>query len=131
MEVTSSAVETTTVVEIPISSIKVNTRLRATDHDKVRDIAESVEGLGRLLHPICVSNHGDEYHLLSGLHRLESFKYLKRRTIPATIQEADPLLEELIEVEENLVSAKLSAIDEARFIVRWEYILKQLSLIHI
>ena len=76
MEVTSSAVETTTVVEIPISSIKVNTRLRATDHDKVRDIAESVEGLGRLLHPICVSNHGDEYHLLSGLHRLESFKYL-------------------------------------------------------
>ena len=127
MEVTSSAVETTTVVEIPISSIKVNTRLRATDHDKVRDIAESVEGLGRLLHPICVSNHGDEYHLLSGLHRLESFKYLKRRTIPATIQEADPLLEELIEVEENLVSAKLSAIDEARFIVRWEDILKQLG----
>lgn len=110
------------IVEIPLNRLKVTTRLRSTDPDKVTDIAESVEGIG-LLHPITVSRHGEWFHLLSGLHRVESFRKLGRETIPATIKEADPLIEELIEVEENLVSSRLSAIDEARFIVRWEEIL--------
>ena len=127
MAATPVPVDTTTVVEIPISKIKVNTRLRGTNHDRVLDIAESVRGLGRLLHPICVSKHGDWFHLLSGMHRVEAFRHLKQETIPATIQDPDPLIEELIEVEENLVSSRLSAIDEARFIVRWEKILQQLG----
>lgn len=114
------------VVEIPIDRIKVNTRLRATDHDKVRDISESVEGVG-LLHAITVSKHGEWFHLLDGMHRVESFRLLKRKTIPATIRDADPLIDELIEVEGNLCSAKLSPLDEARFIVRWEEILSKLG----
>ena len=114
------------VVEIPIDRIKVNTRLRATDHDKVRDISESVEGVG-LLHAVTVSKHGDWFHLLDGMHRVESFRLLERKTIPATIRDADPLIDELIEVEGNLCSAKLSPLDEARFIVRWEEILSKLG----
>ena len=90
------------------------------------DIAESVEGIG-LLHPITVSQHDEWFQLLSGMHRLESFRQLGRETIPANIKESDPLIEELIEVEENLVSSRLSAIDEARFIVRWEEILTALG----
>jgi len=113
---------TVVVVEIPLNRIKVTTRLRGTDTQKVTDIAESVEGVG-LLHPITVSSRDDGFYLLSGMHRLEAFRQLGRQTIPATIKEADPLIEELIEVEENLVSSRLSAIDEARFIVRWEEIL--------
>ena len=46
------------VIEIPLKKIKVTTRLRGTDHQKVTDIAESVEGVG-LLHPITVSQHGE------------------------------------------------------------------------
>ena len=114
------------VVEIPLNRIKVSARLRATDQDKVTDISESVEGIG-LLHPITVSQHDEWFHLLSGMHRLESFRQLGRQTIPANIKESDPLIEELIEVEENLVSSRLSAIDEARFIVRWEEILTALG----
>jgi len=117
---------TVQVVEIPLNRIKVTTRLRGTDPQKVTDIAESVEGIG-LLHSITVSKHGDCFHLLSGMHRLEAFRQLGRQTIPATIKDADPLIEELIEVEENLVSSRLSAIDEARFIVRWEEILTALG----
>ena len=52
---------------------------------------------------------------------------LERQTIPATISDADPLVEELIEVEENLISSKLSAIDEARFLRRWEELLTALG----
>ena len=57
----------------------------------------------------------------------KAFRKLKRTTIPATVKDADPLIEELIEVEENLVSSSLSAIDEARFIVRWEELLSHLG----
>ena len=114
------------VVEIPLKRIKVSTRLRGTDEDKVTDLAESIEGIG-LLHPITVSRHGEWFHLLSGMHRLEAFRKLGRDTIPASINQSDPLIEELIEVEENLVSSRLTSIDEARFIVRWEEILTLLG----
>jgi len=114
------------VVEVPLKQIKVSTRLRGTDEDKVSDLAESISGIG-LLHPITVSRHGEWFHLLSGMHRLEAFRQLGRDTIPASINKSDPLIEELIEVEENLVSSRLTAIDEARFIVRWEEILTELG----
>ena len=122
---TPERASTIEVVEIPISKIKVSTRLRATDPDTVRDLAESVQGVG-LLHPICVSQKGDQFHLNSGMHRLEAFRLLERQSIPATISDADPLVEELIEVEENLISSTLSAIDEARFSRRWEELLMML-----
>ena len=114
------------VVEIPLKRIKVSTRLRGTDEDKVNDLVESIRGIG-LLHSITVSRHGEWFHLLSGMHRLEAFRQLGRDTIPASINKSDPLIEELIEVEENLVSSRLTAIDEARFIVRWEEILTELG----
>lgn len=117
---------TTEVAEIPINRIKVTTRLRATDEDKIRDLAESISGVG-LLHSITVSQKGDEYHLLAGNHRLEAHKLLGRKTIPATIKDADPLIEELIEIEENLISHRLSALQEALHIVRWEEILTKLG----
>jgi ParB-like chromosome segregation protein Spo0J len=47
-----------------------------------------VEGIG-LLHSITVSKHGDWFHLLSGMHRLEAFRQLGRQTIPATIKKTD------------------------------------------
>jgi ParB family transcriptional regulator, chromosome partitioning protein len=115
-----------TVVEIPLKRIKVSTRLRGTDEDAVKDLAESIGGIG-LLHSITVSRHGEWFHLLDGMHRLEAFRLLDRETIPATISESDPLIEELIEVEANLVSSKLTSIDESRFIVRWEEILESLG----
>ena len=114
------------VVEVPLKRIKISTRLRGTCEDKVTDLAESIEGIG-LLHPITVSKHGEWFHLLSGMHRLEAFRKLGRDTIPASINQSDPLIEELIEVEENLVSSRLTSIDEARFIVRWEEILTLLG----
>ena len=119
-------VATPSVVDVPITDIKVSTRLRSTDPDKIRDLAESIEGVG-LLHPITVSRKGNGFLLLAGNHRLESFRLLQRETIPATVQDADPLLEELIEVEENLISNRLSPIQEANHLVRWEELLTQLG----
>ena len=63
------------VVEVPISRIKVTTRLRATSEEKIQDLKESILGVG-LLHPITVSQKGENFHLLAGNHRLESVKSL-------------------------------------------------------
>ena len=117
---------TVKVVEIPISLIKVTTRLRATSPEKIADIAESISGLG-LLHPITVSQKGSHYLLLSGHHRLEAFKSLGRTTIPATLHEGDELMEQLVEIEENLCRQDLNAIQEAEHIKKWEELLTQLG----
>lgn len=114
------------VVEVPISRIKVTTRLRATSEEKIQDLAESIGGVG-LLHPITVSQKGENFHLLAGNHRLESAKSLGWKTIPVTIKSADPLIEELIEIEENLISHRLNSIQEATHLVRWEEILSSLG----
>ena len=100
------------VVDIPISSIRVLTRLRATSPEKIGDIAESISSVG-LLHPVAVSRRGDKYVLLSGHHRMEAFKVLGKDTIPASIRDADELTDQLVEVEENLCRSDLNAIQTA------------------
>ena len=103
MVASAERVATLAVIEVPLKQIKVSTRLRGTDEDKVNDLVESIRGIG-LLHSITVSRHGQWFHLLSGMHRLEAFRKLGRSTIPASINQSDPLIEELIQIEENLVA---------------------------
>ena len=123
---TSSASENAKIINIQVADVIVTTRLRTTDEDKIRDLSESIASIG-LLHPIAVAERDEKYVLLSGHHRLEAHKVLRRGHIPATIHEVDPLVEELIQVEENLMVSTLSAIDQATFIVRWEELLTQLG----
>ena len=110
------------VINIPIDSIKVNRRMRRTDEGKVEDLCESIKNLG-LLHPVSVAVKNGEYILLSGLHRVESFKLLKRSSIPATVRESTEHIDQLIECEENLIRSDLNAIQESRFIVKREELL--------
>lgn len=110
------------VINIPIDSIKVNRRMRRTDEGKVQDLCESISNLG-LLHPVSVAIKNGEYILLSGLHRVESFKLLKRSTIPATVRESTEHIDQLIECEENLIRSDLNSIQESRFIVKREELL--------
>ena len=123
---TSSASENAKIINIQVADVIVTTRLRTTDEDKIRNLSESIASIG-LLHPIAVAERDEKYVLLSGHHRLEAFKKLGRRCIPATVHEVDPLVEELIQVEENMMVSTLSAIDQATFIVRWEELLTQLG----
>ena len=92
--------QTVEVVEVDVNNIKVTTRLRNTSEEQVSELARSIEELG-ILHPITVSLKNGKYTLLSGHHRLEAYKQLGYETIPATIKEADPLIEKLVEVSEK------------------------------
>ena len=59
------------------------------------DLANSIKDIG-LLHPITVSKKDNFFYLISGNHRLHSFKYLQRTEIPATINGGNKLVDKLI-----------------------------------
>ena len=87
--------EPTETIEIPIDSIKINRRMRRTSEEAIEDLKQSILVCG-LLHPISVALKDGEYILLSGLHRIESFKLLGRTTIPATVRKSNNLIDQLI-----------------------------------
>ena len=79
------------------------------------------------MHPIQVAKQGDEYVLLSGNHRLNAFLNLGRETIPSVVRENDELVNQLVSIEENIVSKKMNAIEEANAIIKREEILTKLG----
>ena len=100
------------VINIPINKIRVNKRLREVNQNKIQELANSIKDIG-LLHPITVSKKDNFFYLISGNHRLHSFKYLQRTEIPATINGGNKLVDKLIEIEENLVDYSLTIIQES------------------
>ena len=114
------------LVDIPVADIKVLNRLRKTDAHKIQELAESIKDIG-LLHPIAVAEKDNEYVLLSGEHRLSSYKLLDKPTIPCVVRENNPLINQLVEVSENLCSNRLNAIEESNAIVMREKILIKLG----
>ena len=114
------------VIELPINKIKVINRMRKIDENNVEGLITSIKEIN-LLHPICVAKRGDEYLILSGAHRREAFLRLGRETIPAVVREDDELVNQLVEIEENIVSKKNNAIQEAQAIVKREEILIKLG----
>jgi len=100
--------------------------MRKIDENNVEGLITSIKEIN-LLHPICVAKQGEEYILLSGNHRLHAFRRLQRPTIPCVVREDDELVNQLVEIEENIVSKKNNAIQEAQAIVRREEILIKLG----
>ena len=114
------------IIEIPIDRIKVTNRLRRTDPEKIKDIAESIKGID-LLHNISVAEKDNGYILLDGNHRLESMKLLGRTHITATVRKSNDLINKLVEVESNLCRAEMNAFDTAQSIILREELLIKLG----
>jgi len=113
-------------VNIPVEDIKVISRLRKVDEGKVKDLAQSIKEID-LLHPLQVSKRGSEYILTSGNHRLKAMQLLEKATVPCVVREEDNTINQLIEIEENLCSKRLNAIQEAEHIVLREQLLIKLG----
>ena len=114
------------VIDIPIDKIKVINRMRKIDENNVSGLMTSIKEIN-LLHPICVAKRGNDFILISGNHRKEAFARLNKKYIPAVVREDNALVNQLVEIEENIVSKKNNAIQEALAIVRREEILVQLG----
>ena len=74
-----------------------------------------------MINPITIDN---DYYLLAGWHRWQSYIALGYETIPCIIKDTSKLRGELFEVEENLSRVELDAIEVSEHIERREQILE-------
>jgi ParB family chromosome partitioning protein len=107
---------------IPITSIRVENRLRPLDDAKVAELAASIAEIG-LLQPIGIRPDGT---LVYGYHRLEACKQLGWTEIPAVVVDGDDLHAELAEISENLIRNELTLLERAEHLARLKAVYEQL-----
>lgn len=101
--------------ELEISRLRLSTH-RAIDGAKVGELAKSITNLGgQLLHPIVVDEDGN---VLAGAHRVEAFRRLSRKTIPATVVTLKGLHAELAQLDENLCRNDGTALERSKALAR-------------
>ncbi len=119
---------------IRIDAIDASGRLRPVEPDHVAMIAESIEQLGRLEHPIVVRPAGDGYKLTIGAHRLAAVKALGWTELTlgdqVVIREDDELTAKLAEIDENLVRHELNALDRALFLAARKRVYLEHNRVH-
>ena len=109
--------------QIQVHNIKVGTRFRKLDDDKVDELAKSISVIG-LLHPIVIDTKNN---LLSGHHRLEAHRKLGREFIECKLVSMSELENELVQIDENLILNQLSVLEISEHLIRREEILTKLG----
>ena len=112
------------VTEVSVHKIKTRFRLRTPQDERIEELSESIRLCG-LINPITIDN---DYYLLAGWHRWQSYIALGYETIPCIIKDTSKLRGELIEVEENLSRVELDAIEVSEHIERREQILQEMGV---
>ena len=104
--------------DLEIAAIDVVDRLRPVDPALVEALAASISENGQL-QAITVRPADDEGNravLVAGAHRLAAMVHLGRDTIRARWMGADAAAARLVEIDENLIRAELTALDRAIFL---------------
>jgi ParB-like chromosome segregation protein Spo0J len=110
--------------EVNIDSIKPSkTLMRSVDSNKVKQLADSIAMFG-LRHPVTIS---DDNYLISGNHRVEAVKSLGKKTIRAEIVHVSGLLARILMVEENLIRADLTSLEQAEYLAEHNKLLIELG----
>lgn len=114
--ITGSPLGSTVELDIKISDIIISAdRSRSLDQGWVEVLAGMISAPnGRLINRITVRAHGDQFELVSGLHRLSAFVFLGRETIPARVSAAQTdEAAKFEEIVENIGRKELDALDRA------------------
>lgn len=117
------------IAELAVADIKVGERLRPVSDAGVEAIMASVKELGVIKDPIhvCkVPHKNGKLILMAGGHRLEAVKRMGWEKIPATVWKCNDLWAPLMEVDDNLASAELTALDNAIFLAERKRIYEEL-----
>ena len=101
-------------MRIGIKEIKVNPRHRKTEPNHIRELADSITGIG-LLNPITVDKH---FVLIAGLHRLEAVKSLGWEEIECCICDLEGLQAEMAEIDENYIRLDLGPTEQGEMLLR-------------
>lgn len=108
-------------VDFPIKNIRIPDRLRTVSRAHVEMMAESIKQIGGVMNPVTLGAECDDLlkaFLIAGEHRIESALLAGLEKIPAmlweNVTEDDALL---MEIDENVATNKLSALDRANFLL--------------
>ena len=108
----------------PIANIRTPDRLRAVDQEWAKVIAVSVAEIGKdkqhegMVQPVALKVHGKDgsAELVDGAHRLEAARMLGWDEIPFIAVSGSDLEIRLQQIDANLISNKLNALDRAVFL---------------
>lgn len=108
---------------VPIRDIRVNGQLRRPDPEKVRQLAESICGVG-LLHPLVLS---EDHFLLAGGHRLEALKLIGYERVQCQIAPFlyDSSDAQIIALDENLMRKELTVLEQSEHLLKREELLQE------
>ncbi|MFD1342915.1 ParB/RepB/Spo0J family partition protein [Litorisediminicola beolgyonensis] len=106
------------LTELPVSDIVAKDRLRPVSTAGVEAVMASITELGFMKDPIHVRKmrKSGEFRLLAGGHRLEAARRLGWETIPVTAWDCNDDFARLMEIDDNLAGAELTALDSAVFL---------------
>lgn len=100
-------------------------RMRKINKEKVIELSESITQLGTLLQPIVIDKN---HKLISGLHRLEAYKLLKKDKIPVRIIDLPKLKSTLAEIDENLKRNELNKIEIGEHLIKRDELLEKMGV---
>lgn len=107
-----------TITELPVDEIQMGDRLRPVSQAGVEALKESIKELGVMKDKIHVRKikRSGNYVLMVGGHRLTAARELGWETIPVVCWDCNDNFANLMEIDDNLAGAELSALDTAVFL---------------
>ena len=117
----------TTITELAVADIICRDRLRPVSEAGVAALIASIGELGVIKDAVHVRRKKDgTFHLMAGAHRLEAARQLGMATIPVKAWTCTDDWARLVEIDDNLAGAELTALDTALFLARRKEVYERL-----
>lgn len=116
------------ITELPVDDIQMGTRLRPVSKAGVEAIKASITELGVMKDAIHVRKHkrSGKIELLAGAHRLTVAQELDWPTIKVVCWDCNDDFARLMEIDDNLAGAELTALDTAVFLAERKRVYEKL-----
>lgn len=116
----------TSLQTVPVAEVETGTRLRPVSEAGVEAILASITELGVMKDAIHVRKTKTGLVLIAGGHRLEAARRLGWDEVPAKVWRCSKRWAQLMEVDDNLASAELNALDTAVFLAERKRLYEEL-----
>ena len=115
------------ITDLAVADIVCRDRLRPVSEAGVAALIASIGELGVIKDAVHVRRKKDgTFHLMAGAHRLEAARRLGMATIPVKAWTCTDDWARLVEIDDNLAGAELTALDTALFLARRKEVYERL-----
>ncbi|EEX15798.1 ParB domain protein nuclease [Citreicella sp. SE45] len=118
------------IAELRVDQIVVRDRLRPVSEAGVAALTASISEMGVMKDPVHVrkvKHRGGEFVLMAGAHRLTAARQLGWETVKVTCWTCTDDFARLMEIDDNLAGAELTALDTAVFLAERKRIYEKMN----